>query len=170
MDPQDPRLSSSAERERSAAKDKGTEGQYVAVCSVSNSPLTHNPFVTLSQPFRIKCERYILLKKCVRSSLLCWLCFRMYMYIVCICLWLCNICTSLSDFLKTTMGDVHFLPPEGRRSRRLWSINFFIVLQTLMTRNVLVNFVPPKNRGNHFLLILNSLFKPSAFFHFYLIN
>ena len=68
--PQDPRLSSPAERERSAAKDKGTVGQYVAVCSVSNSPLTHNHFVTLSQPFRIKCERYIFLKKCVRSSLL----------------------------------------------------------------------------------------------------
>ena len=55
---------------RSAAKDRGTWGQYVAVYSVSNSPLTHNPFATLSQPFRIKCERYIFLKKCVRSSLL----------------------------------------------------------------------------------------------------
>ncbi len=38
----------SAERERSDAKDKGTGGQYVAVCSVSNSPLTHNPFATIS--------------------------------------------------------------------------------------------------------------------------
>ena len=37
-----------AEWERSAAKDRGTWGQYVAVCSVSNSPLTHNPFATLS--------------------------------------------------------------------------------------------------------------------------
>ena len=69
MGPQDPRLSSPAERERSAAKDKGTGGQYV-VCSVSNSPLTHNPFVTLSQPFRIKDERYIFLKKGVHSSFL----------------------------------------------------------------------------------------------------
>ena len=48
MGPQDPWLSSPAERERSAAKDKETEGQYVAVCSVSNSPLTHNPFATIS--------------------------------------------------------------------------------------------------------------------------
>ena len=32
MGPQDPRLSSPAEQERSAAKDKGTGGQYVAVC------------------------------------------------------------------------------------------------------------------------------------------
>ena len=71
MGPQDPRLSSSAERERSTAKDKGTGGQYDAVCSVSNSPLTHNPFAILSQPFRIKCESYIFLKNCVRSSLLC---------------------------------------------------------------------------------------------------
>ena len=70
MGPQDPRLSSPAERERSAAKDGGTGGQYVAVSgSVSNSPLTHNPFITLSQPFRMKCERYIFLQ-CVRSSLL----------------------------------------------------------------------------------------------------
>ena len=28
----------------SAAKDRGSWGLYVAVCSVSNSPLTHNPF------------------------------------------------------------------------------------------------------------------------------
>ena len=48
MGPQEPRLSSPAERERSAAKDKGTGGQYVAVCSVSNSPLIHNPFETIS--------------------------------------------------------------------------------------------------------------------------
>ena len=34
--------------ERSAAIIRGTGGQYVAVCSVSNSPLTHNPFTTLS--------------------------------------------------------------------------------------------------------------------------
>ena len=47
-------------------------------CSVSNSPLTHNPFV----PFRIKCERYIFLKNCVRPSLLCWLCFCMFMSIL----------------------------------------------------------------------------------------
>ena len=48
LGPQDPRLSSTAEWERSDAKDIGTWGQYVAVCSVSNSPLTHNPFATLS--------------------------------------------------------------------------------------------------------------------------
>ena len=46
--PQDPWLSSPAEWERSAAKDRRTWGQYVAVYSVFNSPLTHNPFATLS--------------------------------------------------------------------------------------------------------------------------
>ena len=45
---QDPRLSSPAEWEKSAAIVRGTWGQYIAVCSVSNSPLTHNPFATLS--------------------------------------------------------------------------------------------------------------------------
>ena len=48
LGPQDPRLSSPAEWERSAAIVRGTWGQYVAVCSVSNSPLTHNPFATIS--------------------------------------------------------------------------------------------------------------------------
>ena len=74
----DPWLSSLAEWERSAAPDRGTWGQYVAVCSVSNSPLTHNPFATLS---RIKCERYIFLKKCVRSSLLLVLFPHIYLYV-----------------------------------------------------------------------------------------
>ena len=67
LGPQGLRLSSPAEWEISAAIVRGTWGQYVAVCSVSNSPLTHNPFATFS---RIKCERYIFLKKCIRSSLL----------------------------------------------------------------------------------------------------
>ena len=47
LGPQDPRSSSIAEWERSAANDRRTGGQYVAVCSVSNSPLIHNPFATL---------------------------------------------------------------------------------------------------------------------------
>ncbi len=65
LSPRDPRLSSLAEWERGAAKDRGTWGQYVAVCSVPNSPLTYNPFATLSNSVRgIFC-----LKKCVRSSL-----------------------------------------------------------------------------------------------------
>ena len=50
-------------------------------CSFVQSP-THLSHITLLQPFRIKFERYIFLKNCVRSSLLCWLCFRMYMCIV----------------------------------------------------------------------------------------
>ena len=48
LGPQDPRLSSPAEWERCAAKGRGTWGKYVAVCSVSISPLTHNPFTTIS--------------------------------------------------------------------------------------------------------------------------
>ena len=101
MGPQDPRLSSPAERERSAAQDKGTGGQIFAVCSVSTSPLTHNPFVTLLQPFRIKCERYIFLKKCVCSSLLLSLLPHVYVY-SCICITAMQQCyplfTSSSEF------------------------------------------------------------------------
>ena len=46
-------------------------------CSFVQSPthLSHNNHFV---PFRIKCERYIFLKNCVRSSLLCWLCFYMH--------------------------------------------------------------------------------------------
>ena len=50
--------------------------------SVSNSPLTHNPFATLS---RIKCERYIFRKKCVRSSLSLIMFPHIYAY-SCICI------------------------------------------------------------------------------------
>ena len=52
LGPQDARLSSPAEWERNAAIVRGTWGQYVAVCPVSNSPLIHNPFATLSNKVR----------------------------------------------------------------------------------------------------------------------
>ena len=97
LGPQHPRLNSPAEWERSAAKDKGTWGQYVAVCSVFNSLLTHNPFTTLSQSFRIKCERNIFLKKCVRSSLLL-IFFRMYMYTY-------SSITTIRQSLKPSFGS-----------------------------------------------------------------
>ena len=75
LGPQGPWLSSPAEWERSAAIARRAGGQYVAVFVQSPIHLSH---ITLSQPFRIKCERYIFLKKCVRSSLCC-LCFCMHM-------------------------------------------------------------------------------------------
>ena len=78
MGPLDPRLNSPAEREKSAAKDGGTGGQYIAVFIQSPTHLSHT---TLSQPFRIKCERYIFLKKCVRSSLLLILFPHAYVYV-----------------------------------------------------------------------------------------
>ena len=64
MGPRDPRFSSPPKRERTAARGRGIWGQYVAVCSVSNSPLAHNPFATLSQPFRIKWEVYFSKELC----------------------------------------------------------------------------------------------------------
>ena len=66
---------------RSAAIVRRTGCEYVAVCSVSNSPHTHNPFATLSQPFRIKFARFIFLKKCVRSSLLLIMFPHVYVYV-----------------------------------------------------------------------------------------
>ena len=52
-------------------------------CSLFSLLLTshNNPFASLSQPFRIKCERYIFLKECVRSSLLLILFPRIYVYV-----------------------------------------------------------------------------------------
>ena len=82
LGPQDPRLSSPAEWERSAAKDRGTWGQYVAVCFVSNSPLTHNPFTALLHKVW---EVYFFLKNCVRSFIIvdyisACICVSLYMY------------------------------------------------------------------------------------------
>ena len=42
---------------------------------------THLSHTTLSQPIQIKCERYIFLKKCVRSSLLLILFPHIYVYV-----------------------------------------------------------------------------------------
>ena len=54
----------------SAAIVRGTLGQYVAVCSVSNLPLKYNQY----QPFRNPCENkvweLIFLKNCVRSFII----------------------------------------------------------------------------------------------------
>ena len=56
-------------------------GQYVAVCPCLQLTSHTQPTSTLS---RIKCERYIFIKKCVRSFIevrhYCWLCFRIYLY------------------------------------------------------------------------------------------
>ena len=54
LGPSGPRLSSLAEWGRSAAIVRGTWGQYVAVCSVSNSPLTHNQHQPFRNPFENK--------------------------------------------------------------------------------------------------------------------
>ena len=61
------RLSSPGERERSAAKDEGTRGSICySLCSVSNSPLTHNPFHKMRGIFfkrtvstRLNCVEYV---------------------------------------------------------------------------------------------------------------
>ena len=61
----DPRLSSKAEWERSAAIVRGTRGQYVAVCPVSNSPLTDNKYQNFRNPFEDKvCEVYFSKEEC----------------------------------------------------------------------------------------------------------
>ena len=56
-----------------------TEKLGVNILQSVQSP-THLSHITFSQPFRIKCERYIFLKKCVRSSLLLILFPHVYVY------------------------------------------------------------------------------------------
>ena len=78
--PTDPRLSSPARMRKKCCYGQRNFGSIC--CSLSPSPthLSHitnfNPFATLS---RIKCEKYIFIKKCVRSFIevvhYCWLCF-----------------------------------------------------------------------------------------------
>ena len=54
LGPSGPRLSSPGEWGRSAAIVRGTWGQYVAVCSVSNWPLTHHQYQSFRKPFENK--------------------------------------------------------------------------------------------------------------------
>ena len=69
----------------SAAMVRRTLGQYVAVCPRLQLTSHTQPTSTLS---RIKCERYIFIKKCVCSFIevrhYFLLCFRLYMYVYCI--------------------------------------------------------------------------------------
>ena len=69
------------ECERSAAIVRRTWGQYVAVCPRLQLTSHTQETSTLS---RIKCERYIFIKKCVRSFIevhhYCWLFLRIYLY------------------------------------------------------------------------------------------
>ena len=76
--------------EKSAAMVRRTLGQYVAVCPRLQLTSHTQPTLTLS---RIKCERYIFIKKCVRSfienviivdyvSAYTWICIRVYLYLV----------------------------------------------------------------------------------------
>ena len=74
-------------RERSAAMVRRTWGKYVAVCPVSNSPLTFNHI----NPF----ERLYFYKEVCSfvhwSRHYCWLCFRLYLYMYCaVVLWVYN--------------------------------------------------------------------------------
>ena len=84
LGPSGPRLSSPAEWGRSAAIIQRNLGSIC--CSLFPSPthLSHitniNPFATLS---RIKCGRYIFLRKCVRSSLLLTMFPCIVLYVLC---------------------------------------------------------------------------------------
>ena len=72
---------------RIAAMLRRTLAQYVAVCPRLQLTSHTQPTSTLS---RIKYERYIFIKKCVRSFIevryYCWLCFCLYLYV----LWVYN--------------------------------------------------------------------------------
>ena len=76
---------------------------------------THLSHITLSQPFRIKCERYIFLKKCVRWSLLLILFPHVYVY-SCICImWLYN---SRGSYSSAEKQSVYSIAPAD------WAISF----------------------------------------------
>ena len=75
--PQGPRSSSPAERERSAAKDEGTGGKYVAVFVQSPNHLSHK---TLLQPFRIKWEVYFSKEPCSFDIIVLTIFLHVYVY------------------------------------------------------------------------------------------
>ena len=116
LGPSGPRLNSTAEWGRSAAIVRGTWSQYVAICSVSNSPLTDNQYQPFRNPFatlsRMKCERHIFLKKCVRSSLLLTMFPCIVVYVLCgyttwkgeIYRYRVNICAEISAHTYSETG------------------------------------------------------------------
>ena len=82
----DPRLSSPARMRKKCCYGQKNFGSIYSSLSPSPTHLSHttntNPFATLS---RIKWQRYIFIKKCVRSFIevvhYCWQCFRLYLYL-----------------------------------------------------------------------------------------
>ena len=80
LEPSGLRLNSPAEWGRSAAIVRGTWVQYVAVCSVSDSPLTHNLYQLFRNPFKNKVWEVYLSKEVCSFVHYCWLCYCMYMY------------------------------------------------------------------------------------------
>ena len=77
----DPRLSNSSQDKKEVLLWSEEFGSICSSLSPSPTHLSHTRNITLS---RIKCERYIFIKKCVRSFIevrhYCWLCFRIYLY------------------------------------------------------------------------------------------
>ena len=144
MDPQDPRLSLPAEQERSAAKDKGNGGQYLAVCTVSNS--------TLSQLFRIKCERYIFLKKCVRSSLLL-IFFCMY---ICICITAMQQLFCIENEVLNWEFSSSRLIAKPRLKNPICSFYLYVLGGEKNTDLFLLENINSKRKANCFMQNLNS--------------
>ena len=79
----DPRLSSSARKRKKCRYSQKNLGSIYSSLSPYPTHLSHTRNITLS---RIKWERYIFIKKCIRSFIevrhYCWLCFRLYLYYV----------------------------------------------------------------------------------------
>ena len=80
--PSGPRLSSPAKWEKKCCYSQRNWGVNMLLSVQCPTHLSHT---TVSQPFRIKCERYIFLKKYVRSSLLLIIFPHVYVY-SCICI------------------------------------------------------------------------------------
>ena len=95
---------------RSAAMVRRTLDQYVAVCPRLQLTSHTQPTSPLS---RIKCERYIFIKECVRSFVevrhYCWLCFRLYLYyvyVLCSCMWLYNTASNFQKRMLRTFAQI----------------------------------------------------------------
>ena len=91
----DPRLSNPSQDEKEVLLWSEELGSICSSLSPFQITSHAQPTSTLS---RIKCERYIFIKKCVRSFIevrhYCWLCF-LQIFVLCICMWLYNIKNSV---------------------------------------------------------------------------
>ena len=125
----DPRLSSPVRMRKKCCYGQKNLGQYVAVRPRLQLTSHTQPTSTLS---RIKCERYIFIKKCVRSFIeVVIIVDYVSAYIcICICMWLYNTNNQPTNMFGFKDGAVVLLSSGGFFSGWLRELFIYLVLDS----------------------------------------